>query len=52
MYAYSNRHAFARKLIVPNIERVAKSRRRISLPSQDKMVESLKNVLEEISDNN
>ena len=52
MYASSNRHAFARKLIVPNIERVAKSRRRISLPSQDKMVESLKNVLEEISDNN
>ena len=26
MYASSNRHAFARKLIVPNIERVAKSR--------------------------
>ena len=52
MYASSNRHAFARKLIVPNIERVAKSRRRISLPSQGKMVESLKNVLEEISDNN
>ena len=53
MYASDNKHEFARrKLVVPNIERVALSRSKISLPSQDKMVASLKNVLEEVSDTN
>jgi len=46
MYASSSRYNFAKKLILPHIERVAKNRKHIKLPTQEQMIEGLKLALE------
>ncbi|UZH07618.1 hypothetical protein [Heyndrickxia coagulans] len=50
MFASSDRNVFARKLLVPHIEKEVQKRKKITLPSQEEMGKALKNVLEEISD--
>lgn len=50
MFASSNRKAFAKKLLVKHIENEVKNRKKIVIPSDEAMKNSLRNVLEEIAD--
>lgn len=51
MFASHNRHEFARKLLRPIIEEEIENRVHIKAPTTEQMVDALRNVLEEISDN-
>lgn len=51
MYANSSKEEFARKLLTPIIEGEVSKRRKINMPSEEKMQITLRTVLEEISDN-
>lgn len=50
MYASGDRKQFARKLMIEDVEKQVKKRKPISIPSNQEMVASLKEVLEEVSD--
>ena len=50
MHADSNREEFSKKLLIPIIENEVNKRRKISMPSEEQMQDSLRSVLEEISD--
>lgn len=50
MFASSNRKAFAKNLLVNHIENEVKNRKKIVIPSDEAMKNSLRNVLEEIAD--
>lgn len=50
MFASSNRNAFAKKLLVKHIEKEVKKRKRIVMPSDEAMKNSLRAVLEEMAD--
>lgn len=50
MFASNDRSSFARDLIVPIVEKQVSQRELISLPSNDQMFKSVKDVLEAIAD--
>lgn len=50
MYASSNRKNFARRLLIGSVEREVKKRKRIVMPSDESMQKGLREVLEELSD--
>lgn len=50
MFASKHRKSFARKMLVPLIEKEIKHRRYIKLPSNDQMMAGLRQVLEDIAD--
>lgn len=50
MFASSDRHAFARNLLIKHIEKEVKRRKRITMPSDEAMKNSLQSVLEELAD--
>lgn len=50
MYASKNRNAFARDLIIPIVEACVASRDFIAMPSDDEMLNSLRELLEDIAD--
>ena len=50
MFASADRKKYARNLLVGHFEREVKKRKRISMPSDDEMMKSLKAVLEDIAD--
>lgn len=50
MYAQSNRDRFATVLLSSLIEEEIKNRKHIKLPTENEMIEGLKNILEELSD--
>ena len=50
MFASSDRKAFAKKLLVKHIEKEVKKRKKIVMPSDEEMKNSLRTVLEELAD--
>ncbi len=50
MYASSDRRRFARELIVPNVELVARNRKRVQAPSRRQLLNGLRSVLEKMDD--
>ena len=50
MFASNDRSSFARDLIVPIVEKQVSQRELISLPSNEQMFKSVKDVLEAIAD--
>ena len=50
MYASSSRRTFAKTLLVKHIELETNKREKISLPSNNEMQNGLRNLLEELSD--
>ena len=50
MFACNNRASFARGLIVPIVEKRVSQREVIKLPSTEQMIDSLRNILEEVAD--
>lgn len=50
MYASSSHSGFARQKLEPLFEDIAKSRKKIQLPSNEQMVQGLKAILNEIAD--
>ncbi len=50
MFASEGRQGYAKSILVPIIENEIKSRRKIELPSDEQMVQSLRMVLEEIEE--
>ncbi|WP_199825329.1 hypothetical protein [Gorillibacterium timonense] len=50
MFASSDRQTFAQNLLVPHIENEVRTRKRVNLPSTDQMIQGLRDVLEEIAD--
>ena len=51
MFASTDREQFAKELLIPCIEQQVKIRKKIFIPSDKEIVNSLRDVLEEISDN-
>lgn len=50
MFASSNRKAFAKRLLIKHIEKTVKNRKRIVMPSDDAMKNSLRTILEYLAD--
>lgn len=50
MYASANRESFATKLLKPHIEKEVKKRKKISIPTDESLQKSLREVLEEMAD--
>lgn len=50
MFASSDRQAFARNLLRPLMEKVILKREYINLPTDAQMLETIRNVLEGVSD--
>lgn len=51
MYESSNRDTFAKKILKPLIEKEVKKREKIKIPSDSQLVEGLRRVLEDLSEN-
>lgn len=51
MFANSDREEFARTLMINHVEKEVEKREKISMPTSEQIVDSLREVLEEISDN-
>ena len=50
MFASSNRENFAKKLLIPHIEKEVNKRKKIKLPTDKEMQNCLRDVLEELAD--
>ena len=50
MFACEDRASFARDLITPIVEKRVSQRESIKLPSNEQMIDSLRDILEEIAD--
>ena len=49
MYASGNREAFAKDLLTPLMDKIIARRQVIHMPTNEQMVESLKEVLEKLA---
>src|SRR5690606_1534651 len=50
MFASEDRYAFAHSLLIDHVENEVKKRQKVRLPSEEQMIQGLREVLEEIAD--